>query len=649
MTVRFVYVKAVVRQMFVQLSYVLLSGLTLAMAGFLVAAGLTLVFGVLKILNFAHGAFFMIGAYVTRSIVGATPSIPLWLGASLVGGLAVGLAGLITDLIVFRRLKGVDSHYSLIATFAVLLVVTGLAKLIWGVDFHSMTPPPPLDATWTFGNFYLPVYSLFVIAAGILVFVLLDWATHRSVAGKLVQSVAHDPWMSNVLGVNAQMIITAAVIVSFALAGLAGGLLLPNQSLSPSLADVFLLFAFNAVILGGLGNVRGAFLASLVLGLMESASSVLLPKMPSISLYVALIVFILIRPQGLFSLPESTGEPPPPARLSAQLKVPAALGLLVLAAVVALPFLANDSVTFIAGLALIEGLFALSWNLLFRYAGIASFGHAAFFALGAYGVGAALKFGWHIHFLLLLTVAALVGAVTALAIGAVALKRVSGIHFAILTLAVAEVLRIVISNSIGIGGDEGLAGIPRPTVDVGVGEISLASSHGYYLFILTVVVASALALRWLTLSETGRALRSIAQDPERAAFLGIDVFRFRLLAFTLAGAVAALCGGLSAPWVQITTPDLTHWLHSAQPMLNTLLGGASFFWGPLIGAGVFAGLSYATRTMAGASELAIGFLLLTIILVAPSGISGALGAAQARLRDRLAGRRRPGATQVRAK
>jgi branched-subunit amino acid ABC-type transport system permease component len=144
------------------------------------------------------------------------------------------------------------------------------------------------------------LYSLFVIAAGIAVFLVLDLALHRSWSGKLVQAVARDPWMTDVLGVNTSVVMTIAVVVSFALAGFAGGLLVPNQSLSPGLGDVFLLFAFNAVILGGLGSVRGAFAASIILGLIESFSSVLLPEMPGITLYLALIAFILLKPQGLY-------------------------------------------------------------------------------------------------------------------------------------------------------------------------------------------------------------------------------------------------------------------------------------------------------------------------------------------------------------
>jgi branched-chain amino acid transport system permease protein len=288
--------------MLLEWSFALISGLTLAMAGFLVATGLTLVFGVLGILNFAHGAYFMVGAYVTYAVVGSAPqTVAWWLTGCVAGGLVVSVLGLLTDSLVFRRLRGVDQHYTLIATFALLLVVSGLVKLVFGLDFRSVRPPPALDTTLSMGGLFIPLYSLFVIGAGIVVFLLLDIAMHRSWGGKLVEAVARDAWMADVMGINTSVVMTVAVVVSFALAGFAGGLLVPNQSLSPGLGDVFLLFAFNTVILGGLGSVRGAFLASIVLGLIESFSAVLLPEMPSITLYLALIVFILVKPHGIFA------------------------------------------------------------------------------------------------------------------------------------------------------------------------------------------------------------------------------------------------------------------------------------------------------------------------------------------------------------
>jgi len=280
--------------------FALLNGLSVGAATFLVAAGLTLIFGILKILNFAHGVFFTVGAYITFSLIGAAPeSTWAYIGASLLAGLVVGVIGWGTDLVVLRRLRSVDHSYTLIATFALLLVGTGLVKLTWGLSPQSVSPPPLLQDAWTIGTLVLPVYSLFLMAAAVVVYLALEALFTWSRIGKIINAVARDPWMAGLLGINVPAVMTGAVVVSFMLVGLAGGLMLANQSLTPELGNVYLLLAFNAVIVGGLGSVRGAFIAAFLLGMAESVVSVLLPGMPGIAIYLILIAFLLIRPQGL--------------------------------------------------------------------------------------------------------------------------------------------------------------------------------------------------------------------------------------------------------------------------------------------------------------------------------------------------------------
>ncbi|KPL53339.1 branched-chain amino acid ABC transporter permease [Prosthecomicrobium hirschii] len=280
--------------------FALINGAATGSAVFLVAAGLTLIFGILKILNFAHGAFFMIGAYVAYSIIGSNPSsLHVFIAAAFAAAAAVAALGFVADRLVLRRLRHVDEAYMLIATFAVLLVCTGVVKLIWGVNYASINPPPLLDGAVTAGSLFVPSYSLFVIAAGLFVFLGLELVIHRTWIGKLLQAVASDSWMSGVLGINVPAALTVTVIASFALAGLAGGLLLANQTLSPILGESYLLLAFMAVIIGGLGNVRGAFIASLLLGTIESGSSLVIPNMPGMATYIFVILFLLAKPQGL--------------------------------------------------------------------------------------------------------------------------------------------------------------------------------------------------------------------------------------------------------------------------------------------------------------------------------------------------------------
>ena len=287
--------------MLLQFCFAVVNGLVLGAATFLVAAGLTLTFGILKILNFAHGAFFMIGAYVAYEVVGSRPdSILTLIGAAIVAALAVGVLGLAMDRLLFRNLAGQDQHYTLIATFGLLLVCNGVTKLVWGPDIQATNPPEALEGMVLLGGVPVGIYSLGVVVVSLAVFSLLEWFVHRNWLGKVVMAVARDPWAAALVGINVRLVMTCSVVAGFGLAGLAGGLLLANQSLSPQLGNTYLLLAFNAVIIGGLGDIRGALLAAMLLGLVTSLGTIVLPGFPGLMPYLALVAFLLLRPEGIF-------------------------------------------------------------------------------------------------------------------------------------------------------------------------------------------------------------------------------------------------------------------------------------------------------------------------------------------------------------
>ena len=327
----------------------------------------------------------------------------------------------------------------------------------------------------------------------------------------------------------------------------------------------------------------------------------------------------------------TAGVAPAPAR------TPFVLGALTLVAAATVPLWANPGLEFIIGLVLIQALFAMSWNILFGYAGLASFGHAGFFAMGAYTTGALLRYQVGIPFPLMLLLGGLIGAAAAWLIGIVALRRLSGIFLAVLTVALSEILRLLISYSKLLGAEDGLSNIPRPKIDLGFTVLNLASSQAYYMFLLATIVLATGGLWWLLHSRYGRIFEVIREDAERAAFLGTNVAGYRILAFVISGGVAAFAGALYAPWTRIVTLEEVHWLQSLQPMLHTLLGGVGSFWGPAIGAAVFAAIGYYTRTFAGLYELIVGGLLIVIILVAPNGVVGIYRQLHARLAARRPG------------
>ena len=184
-----------------------------------------------------------------------------------------------------------------------------------------------------------------------------------------------------------------------------------------------------------------------------------------------------------------------------------AAGALLLAT---LPAWTTPAIVFLVGLVLIDSIFALSWNLLFGFTGLTTFGHAAFFAFGSYATGLALKMHAPIHFLLLLVGVALLGALFSALVGAVVLRRTAGIALAILTMALGEILHIIIGYSNVLGREDGISGIPRPVIDLLIAKVNLQAGNNYYWFLCLVCALVAGALCWLTFGRFGRVLRSIA-------------------------------------------------------------------------------------------------------------------------------------------
>ena len=291
------------------IGFIVFNGLSWGMATFLVAAGLTLIFGILHILNFAHGGFFMIGAYVAytlMTIIGGP--LPLWLYivVALAAGVIVAGLGVLMDMLIFRRLRNVEQAYAMIATYALLLICVGAVQMIWGLNFMSVPPPAALNSAIFLGDITMPTFTLFVIVCGVLVFLALEAFMSLTRTGQLIRVVAVDPWMARLLGLDVKRIYLVTVVISFALAGLAGGLLSANQSLSPELGSIFLLQAFAVVVVGGMGSIRGAFLAAILLGQIESFGSMFFPNYPGIFYLVALAAILLVRPEGLLGKEQPT-------------------------------------------------------------------------------------------------------------------------------------------------------------------------------------------------------------------------------------------------------------------------------------------------------------------------------------------------------
>lgn len=278
----------------------LFNGLSQGIVLFLAAAGLSLIFGVLGILNFAHGGFFMLGAYFGFTIAqGQQLSVLPFIGVVIAVGLLVAILGMFVEATLFRRIYGREEYYQLLFTFALLLTMQGIVQTIYGLIPYSLPPPAGLTSALFILGAPLPEYFAFIIGIGILVVVGLWLLLNRTSFGRLIHAVASDRWMAGALGINVSRVFTAVFGIGIFLAAIGGVLVAPTTAVSPNLAVLFIIQAFAVIVVGGMDNVFGAFLAALILGVFNSFMVVQAENLAQFTLYVGMILVLLIRPQGL--------------------------------------------------------------------------------------------------------------------------------------------------------------------------------------------------------------------------------------------------------------------------------------------------------------------------------------------------------------
>jgi branched-chain amino acid transport system permease protein len=280
---------------------IIASGLADGVLLFLIASGLTLIFGVLRILNFAHGSFFVLGAYTVWQVLGGRAvDGPLFLAAAVASGLAVAVVGVVAERVLFRRLYGLPPVSSLLGTFALLLILQGVAQLAWGLSPRSVPVPTTFGALIHVGGGDIPTYSLVLFAIGVVVAAGLRYLVSATPFGRTVRAVAADRYATALMGINANAVFIPMFALGIFLAGLGGALAAPTLGLTPDLAVVFIIQAFAVVIIGGLGSVPGSLIAALALGVLKSELVRYAPGLADFSVYLALIAVLVVRPQGLF-------------------------------------------------------------------------------------------------------------------------------------------------------------------------------------------------------------------------------------------------------------------------------------------------------------------------------------------------------------
>lgn len=595
-----------------------LTGLAAAGSLFMVASGLSLIFGVTRIVNFAHGSFYMLGAYVGYTLMQVLPgSVGFW-GSIVLAGLAVGVIGMVVEMLVLRPIYRAPELFQLVATFGVILVVQDLTLMIWGPEDLLGPRAPGLRGVVRIMGEPIPKYDIALLIITPIVAVLLWYLIAKTRVGVLVRAATQDREMVGALGVNQAWLFTGVFALGTALAGLGGALQLPKGGADLLMDFNILAAVFVVVVIGGMGSLPGAYLAAILISVLNVFGVSYLPQSTLVLMYVVMVLVLMIRPYGLLGKEEVAGEhgqvgeperPIKPAGLRTRMIVAAGLVILAL-----LPVYGSTFTQVLVTDILIFCLFAASLHFLLGLGGLVSFGHAAYFGGGAY---AAALLVTHLDspMELAFVLAPLGAGLCAVIIGWVCL-RLTGVYFAMLTLAFAQLLwSLVFQWGDFTGGDDGLVNIWPAAW--------LSGTTTFFYFALIFSVGGILLLRHAAHSPAGYALRAARDSTRQAEATGIDTRRVQLIAFTFAGAMAGLAGGLFVFSKGSVFPNELEIARSFDALIVVFLGGVKTLSGGVVGGAFFKGVED-VLTRFEYWRLALGLLIIGVVILAPEGIVGSL-------------------------
>ena len=272
-------------------------GLAYGMILFLVASGLTMIFGMMDILNLAHAAFFMLSAYFCYQFLSMTDSF--WM-ALLLAPVATAFFGILMERFLLRKIHAFGLMSQLILTVGVSLVILASVKIFWGTESLPVKIPPILSGLVAIGGMDYPIYRLFIIGLALVVLAIMALLLYKTRIGKIVRAAVSDPDMVNALGINIPLVFTFVFGVGIWLAGVAGVAIAPVLTVFPGLADQMGMDAFVVVITGGFGSLAGAFIVSIIFGLLSSYGVQLVSSLAPVLMFAFMAIVLAIRPTGLF-------------------------------------------------------------------------------------------------------------------------------------------------------------------------------------------------------------------------------------------------------------------------------------------------------------------------------------------------------------
>ncbi len=606
------------------------NGLSSASGLFLVAVGLSLIFGVTRIVNIAHGSLYMLGTYIAYSVATKIGGALGFWGGIVLTAILVGILGAIIEVLLLRRIYRAPELFQLLATFALVLVFNDAALWIWGPEDLLGPRAPGLTGSIELLGRRLPTYDIFLIVVGPAVLLALHMALSKTRFGRLMRAATQDREMVGALGVNQAMLFTGVFALGAMLAGLGGALQIAREPATLTTDLNVIGDAFVVVVVGGMGSITGAYVAAVIiaevkalciaLGIVDfGLFTVNFSKMTLVAEFLVMAIVLITRPYGLLGREQgavrSVAEPEEPLRpATTATKIG---GLIVLFVLIAMPLIAQSSpYTLVLGIdVLIAILFATSLHFIMGPGGMHSFGHAAYFGLGAYG--AALLVKWFAAPMgVALAAAPLVALMGALLFGWFAV-RLSGVYLAMLTLAFAQIVwAAVFQWETLTGGSNGVLGVwPSAPFE---------SRPAFYYLTLALAALGVFLIRRFLFAPFGYAMRAGRDSPLRAEAIGLDVKRIHWLAFAIAGCICGVAGGLFAFAKGSISPETIAVSRSIDGLVMVLLGGLQTLSGPIVGASVFAVLQDSVMRSTEYWRALLGGVILLLVLAFPAGIVGGL-------------------------
>jgi branched-chain amino acid transport system permease protein len=549
--------------------------------------------------------------------------------ALVIAPIVVGLSGIVIERAFLKRIYKLDHIYGFLLTFGLSLVIEGIFRVFYGTSGQPYFIPTELQGGFDFGFIFLPYYRVWVICFSVVVCLGTWYLIERTRLGAYLRAATENATLVEAFGINVPRMITLTYGFGVALAALAGVMVAPIYQVGSLMGSNIIGIVFAVVAIGGLTSIRGSIIGGFVLGVVEGLTKVFYPAASSTVIFVTMAIILLVKPAGLFgtvvlSTTEHVVNAAKATRPMAITTVSALLGLALIA-----PFFLYPTFLMIA---LCYALFACSFNLLLGYAGLMSFGHAAFFGAAAYVTAHTIKV-WGLPPELGIVAGTAAAALLGLVFGWIAIRR-QGIYFAMITFSLASIVFFYAVQAPWTYAEDGIQAVPRGSL---LGLIDLNQEFNLYYVVLGIFLFGFAVCHRTIHSPFGEVLSGIRGNQLRAMSLGYRVDQYKLVAFILSAAIAGLAGATKCLVFQMASLSDVNWTMSGHVVLMTLVGGLGTELGPVVGAFIVVAMENYLAELGSWVTIIQGVIFVLCVLVFRRGIIGELLHLVGRLRSRSEG------------